>query len=129
MNWLAWDPRPFLGAALGAAVGAGVYRALLPSPEAPWAVGLGLGLGAFLTARDRSLLRGWVLGALALWASALAQATWQGDAATSWWSRVGAFHASLSLERLALHALGALLAGWLSARSIRAGSPKRVAGA
>lgn len=129
MNWLAWDPRPFLGSAVGAAAGTAAYRALLPSPEAPWALGLGMGLGAFLSARDRSLLRGWVLGALALWASALAQATWLGGASESWWNRVVAFHASLGLERLALHGLGALLAGWLGARTIRAGSPRRVAGA
>jgi hypothetical protein len=129
MNWLAWDARAFLGAIVGAAAGAAVYAGLLPEHEAPWIVGLGLGLGTAAAARDKSTVRGLVLGAVALWASALAQATWmpQGEGRT-WLAEVGDFHASLTAERVALHAFGCLLAGLLAARSLRAGAARRLAG-
>lgn len=130
MNWLAWDARAYLGAALGGVLGALGYAALLPAHEAPWLLGLGLGLGSLLAARDRSTLRGFVLGAAALWASALAQCLWHDAAGAGGLpSRLEAFHSTLTLERLALHALGALLAGWFAARSVRRGARRRVAGA
>lgn len=128
MNWLAWDARPFLGAAVGALGGGWAYAALLPGSEAPWLVGLGQGAGAFLLARDRSLLRGWVLGALALWASALAQCLVLPGPEEPLVARLAGFHDSLTFERVTLHALGALLAGWIGARCARLGSPHRVAG-
>lgn len=129
MNWLAWDARAFLGALVGTAVGAAVYAAFLPAHEAPWIVGLSLGLGTAAAARDKSTVRGIVLGATALWASALAQVTWmpQGGGRT-WLAEVGDFHASLTMERVALHAFGCLLAGLFAARSLRAGARRRLAG-
>lgn len=130
MNWLAWDPRAFLGAIAGAGVGAAVYAGLLPANEAPWIVGLGLGLGTMAVARDKSTLRGVVLGTAALWASALAQCTWAPlGGGRTWLAEVGDFHSSLTLSRVALHAFGCLLAGLLAARSLRAGARRRLAGA
>jgi hypothetical protein len=129
LDWLAFDRRPFLGAVAGAALGAGVYARLLPGHEAPWVVGLGLGLGTAALARDRSVIRGLVLGALALWASALAQAAWLPRAgAGSFLGEVGRFHETLDLPRLVGHAVGGLAAGWLAARSFTART-RRVAGA
>ena len=129
LNWLAFDARPFLGALLGAGLGAWVYAALLPEHEAVWLVGLGLGLGSAALARDRSFIRGLVLGSGALWASALAQCRWLPlSHAGSFLGEVAGFHATLDLARLASHAAGCLLGGWLAARSFFA-QTRRVAGA
>jgi len=129
VNWLAWDARAFLGAVVGAAAGAAAYAAILPPHEAPWIVGLGLGLGTAAMARDRSTIRGLVLGGAALWASALAQATWRPlSVGRSWLAEVADFHTTLTMERVALHAFGSLLAGLLAARSLRAGARRRLAG-
>ena len=129
MNWLAWDVRTF-GAALVGAVGGGfTYAAALPDHELTWLVGLGLGLATALVARDRSNLRGWVLGFAALWASAVAQClAIPGEPGRSFGAELLAFHESLGVERAALHVLGALAAGWLGARSLRPGAQRRLAG-
>jgi hypothetical protein len=128
LDWIAFDARASFGALLGAAVGAGLYAALLPTHEDVWLVGLALGVGTATFARDRSVIRGLVLGAVAAWASALAQCVWLplGEA-DSFLGELASFHTTLDAERLAAHAAGCLAGGWLAARSFFARA-RRVAG-
>ena len=130
MNWIAWDARPFAGATLGGAGGAWAMSWGAPEHIWPGLVSLGMGLGAAALARDQSRLRGWILGALSLWASAIAQVAWfpprPGEGLLA---GLAAFHETLTPALLVQHAAGCLAAGWLSARSLRRGTQRRVAGA
>jgi hypothetical protein len=128
LSWIAFDARPYAGALLGAVAGAALYGRLLPDHELPWLVGLGLGLGAASLARDRSVIRGLVLGALALWASALAQCVLHPEGDDGILAELAGFHGSLDGPRLLAHALGALVGGGLGARSLFS-RRRRVAGA
>jgi hypothetical protein len=128
LSWLAFDARPWAGALLGAVGGAALYGRLLPEHELPCLVGLGLGVGAASLARDRSVIRGLVLGAVALWASALAQCVLHPEGDDGLLAELAHFHDTLDGPRLLGHALGSLVGGWLAARSLFT-RRRRVAGA
>ena len=130
MNWLAFDPRSYLGALIGGVVGFFAYRAGLDAGwAAPWLVGLGIGLGCALVTRERSTLRGLVLACAAGWAAALAQVSLVPVAPGAGLGEgIVGFHATLDATALTLHLLGIAAAFLLGRTSLRPGATTRVAG-
>ncbi|MDA1194811.1 MAG: hypothetical protein O2894_06470 [Planctomycetota bacterium] len=128
MNWLAWDPRSYGGAALGALLGACAYLLLRDSGfDEPWLVGLALGLGCALMTRERSGLRGIVLACTTAWlAAGLTVAA--AAPAEGWVGGMASFHASLALPELTRHLVGIAAACLLGRTSLRRGASDRVAG-
>jgi len=125
VNWLGWSTRAFLGALVGALLGALAYHeALVRSLDIPWVVGLVTGLGAFLSAPDRSGPRGLIIGTLAVWVAWAVQGRFEP------FSRAGLFdfHETLGPRRLASF-IGCGAAAFLLARtSIRPDARRRIAG-
>ena len=59
MNWLAWDRRAYLGTAIGAVVGFLLLGVLAHQGwNAPWVVGVSMGLGCAALTQEKSSLRG-----------------------------------------------------------------------
>lgn len=129
MNWLAFDARAMAGAALGCALA--VLSALHVEGFAatlPWSTGLLAGLGCAAFAKDRSTPRGLVVGVLATWTGALADAL-TSRAADGLGEAVSSFHTSLTPERAGAWALGFAAAALLGGRALKRGAHQRMAGA
>jgi len=127
VNWLAWDTRSYLGAALGGVVGFFLFRAGLGADWfAPWLIGVGIGLGCALITRERSGLRGVVLACIAAWAAALAQVVLVSGGGL--WEGIVGFHATLDLPTFLAH-LGGIVGAFVFGRtSFRGDAQDRVAG-
>ena len=131
MNWIAWDPRSYGGALLGAGAGVLAFGTLLQHGwNLPWIVGLLMGLGCALVTQERSSMRGVVLAIGAAWVSAAAQVYYAPPAGTDGMIAGHVqFHTTLSGPTL-LANLGSMLAALLFGRSaLRRGARTRLAGA
>ena len=74
MNWIAWDTRSYLGAALGGVAGFLAFGALYDAGYfLPWIVGLCVGLGCALVTKEISTMRGAMLAIGATWTAAAAR--------------------------------------------------------
>ncbi len=124
MNWLGLGRLAFLAAALGAVFGSVAYAAALAGGwDAPYLVGLAMGLGAWLASSDKSGMRGLLMAAAAIWVAAIVQ------------TRIGAyagggllgFHETLTTGRLVAFAacgMTAFVVGRTSARGGDAALPR-----
>lgn len=121
MNWLGLDLRAFAAAIVGCVLGFFTYGYLMHAlgMESPWVIGLMVGGATALGSSSRSKMRGLVVGTLALWTAASAQAlnAAQTPAHGIVDGLVG-FHATLDLVRLAQLTIGTLLAIGLGALSL-----------
>ena len=126
MNWLGLTWAAFVATLVGALVGGVAYAAALASGwDAPYVVGIAMGLGTLVASPDKSGMRGLVVASIAIWVAALVQAhigPFKG-------AGIFGFHATLTAGRLAAFA-GCGLAAFLLARSsARRDAPQRTAGA
>lgn len=125
MNWLGWSTRAFVCALAGALLGAVLYdQPLARSFDAPWLVGLGMGIGAFAGAPDRSGMRGLLVATMSIWGA------WAVQARVPPYDRAGlfGFHETLNVRRcLAFVACGAV-AFFFARASIRSDARRRAAG-
>ena len=131
MNWIAWAPKSYGGALLGAIVGFFAFGALSGAGfYAPWIVGLLIGLGCAAITLEKSGMRGLVLAIAAAWVSAMAQVHYMPIAGTTGMiDGLTQFHAALSGTDLLLH-LASVAAAFLFGRtSLRPGARQRLAGA
>ena len=127
MSWLAWDPRAYLGALVGAVAAWFAFGAMLDAGHfAPWLFGALAGLGAAALTREKTLVRGFILAALATWTAAVAQALAQGQGI---WRGMIHFHEFLTPDRFALYAIGFTVALFLGGTSLHPGATKRALGA
>ncbi|MDB4946772.1 MAG: hypothetical protein JWP97_6306 [Labilithrix sp.] len=126
MNWLGMTWAAFAAALAGALLGGIAYAAALASGwDAPYLVGIGMGLGTLVGSPDRSGMRGLLVATGAIWVAALVQA------------RIGrfadagilGFHTTLTASRIAAFAGCALIAFLLGRTSARRDAPQRAAGA
>lgn len=125
MNWLGWSTRAFLCAVVGALLGAVLYdQALARSFDAPWLVGLGMGLGACAGAPDRSDLRGLLVATMSIWGA------WAVQARVPPYSSAGlfGFHETLNARRFLAFVACAAAAFLLARTSIRSDARRRIAG-
>jgi hypothetical protein len=126
VNWLGWSTRAMLGALAGIVLGGVLYAYLLARGwDAPFAVGVLGGLGAFLLSPDRSGLRALLVTTMAIWGGAIAQ-SFAGP-----YRGIGVlgFHDTLTPTRFALYCASGLAAFLLARSSIRRDARKRTAGA
>ena len=126
MNWLGMTWVAFLATLLGGMLGGVAYAAALASGhDAPYLVGIGMGLGTMLGSPDKSGMRGLLVATTALWVAALVQANigpFKG-------AGVFGFHTTLTVGRFAAFA-GCFLAAFVLGRtSARRDAPQRAAGA
>ena len=135
MNWLAWDTRSYLGAALGAALGWWLFHALLDGGAfgaelfAPWTLGLGMGLGCALVTKERSGLRGVVLACATAWLAAVAHVLVRPPAPDAGLlDGLLAFHTVLDPVTLLEHLAGIAGAFLFGRTSFRPDAQDRVAG-
>ncbi len=127
MNWLAWDPRAYLGALVGAVAAWFAFGALLEAGHfAPWLFGVLVGVGAAALTREKTLVRGFILAALATWTAAVAQALAQGQGI---WHGLVHFHEFLTPSSFALYALGFAVALFVGGTSFHRGATTRPLGA
>ncbi|HSO34805.1 MAG TPA: hypothetical protein VLT33_19860 [Labilithrix sp.] len=125
MNWLGLRAVALLGAILGGLLGGVAYAAALASGwDAPYLVGLAMGLGAMLGSPDRSGMRGLLIATAAIWVAAIVQ-TRIGPYASA---GILGFHATLTAARVAAFAGCALTAFLLARTSARRNAPVRAAG-
>ncbi len=125
MNWLGWSTRAFVGAVLGALAGAWMYHyALARACDAAWLVGLGMGLGTFVGAPDRSSMRGLLVASLAIWGA------WGVQAGVDPYSNAGlfGFYRTLTVRRFGSFAACAAAAFLFARTSINPNARRRVAG-
>jgi hypothetical protein len=89
-----------------------------------------MGLGCAALTQERSGLRGWLLGAAAMWVSAAAQSHHGPPAPTEdFLAAMAHFHRTLTLDRVLLHLVGAAVGGILGATSFHRRARRRAAGA
>ena len=125
MNWLGLRTAALLGAILGAILGGVAYSAALARGwDAPYLVGIAMGLGVRLASPDRSGMRGLLIAAGAVWAAAFVQ-TRVGPHASA---GLFGFHATLTPSRIASFAGCALVAFVLARTSARRNASVRAAG-
>lgn len=125
MNWLGLTLQTFLGALLGALLGSVLFAWVsIQGVDAPYLVGPCTGLGAMLVAKDRSVLRGVFIAALALWACAITQSLVGPYAGT----KVIELSRTLSVARGAMFVGGMLVGGLLGSSSLRKGAKERLIG-
>ena len=131
MNWIAWDPKSYGGALLGAIGGFFAFGALAGAGfYAPWIVGLLIGLGCAAITLETSGMRGMVLAIAAAWVSALADVHYVPIAGASGMVEgLLEFHAALSGTHLWLHLASMLAAFLLGRTSLRPSARRRLAGA
>jgi hypothetical protein len=129
MNWLGFDARAMSGAILGCALAVllGLHDETLRA-FLPWSTGLVAGLGCAALARDRNGPRGLVVGALATWTAALADAV-MSQSARGLPEAISVFHTTLTPSRVLAYVLGFAVAVWVGGRSLRRGAAQRIAGA
>jgi hypothetical protein len=126
MNWLGWSWVAFFGALLGAAVGVLAFAvAANHGVDAPYAIGISIGLGAASTSPDRSGLRGIIFATFAVWVAAIAQ-NYVGPFAGR---GVLSLHETLTPPRLLAFVACAVAAWLLASTSFRPSARKRIAGA
>jgi hypothetical protein len=129
MNWIGWSRGAILGALFGCVAGFFAYGALLRmSWEAPWIVGIAAGAAAAIGSLDQSMMRGLLIGTVAVWTAAIAQVVYlpphPGGGIVH---GLTVFHETLTLQRFLLFAACAAAAILLGAKSLRS-STIRVAG-
>lgn len=126
MNWLGLTWMAFFATILGGMIGGIAYAAALASGwDAPYVVGIGMGLGTLAASPDKSGMRGLVVASTAIWVAALVQAhigPFKG-------AGILGFHATLTAGRLAAFAGCGLIAFLLGRTSARRDAPQRTAGA
>lgn len=125
MNWLGWSTRAIVGALLGALLGAvGYHYALVRAFDAPWLVGIGTGLGAFLGSPDRSGMRGLLVATFAIWVA------WGVQVRVPPFADAGlfGFYRTLTPGRLLAFATCGAAAFLLARSSVRRSARHRVAG-
>lgn len=130
MNWIGTSWRALLAALVGCALGFVAYGVLAArSIEAPWAVGVAAGGAAAVVSVDRSVMRGLVVGTMAIWSAAAAQVHVHPPMhGASLLQGLAAFHATLTWGRGLSFLVCALAAVVLGAASIRRSARERVAG-
>lgn len=126
MNWFSISGRTILVAAIAAALGFAAYGALLDRGlEAPWVIALATGVAAALASRGTNLMRGLVVGTLAVWCAAAAQVYFcpisAGDPV---WRGLLRFHETLTPGRLVAYLATAAIAIVLGMRSPFAATPQ-----
>jgi len=126
MNWLAFDPRAY-GAALAGCLLAILLASVAPplAGSPPWLTGLLGGLACAAAARDRSGLRGLVVGVMATWIAAIDAAS-RRDLPLA--ESLLALHATLAPIDVAAYTLGLASACLLARSSLRSGAAARPAG-
>jgi len=125
MNWLGLGAIALLGAILGGLLGSVAYAAAIASGwDAPYLVGIAMGLGAMLGSPDRSGMRGLLVATAAIWVAAIVQAHIGPHASAG----ILGFHATLTTARVAAFAACALTAFLLARTSTRRNAPVRTAG-
>ena len=126
MNWLGLTWTAFVATVIGGMLGGIAYAAALASGwDAPYVVGIGMGLGTMFASPDRSGMRGLLVATAAIWVAALVQANigpFKG-------AGVFGFHATLTVGRIAAFAGCGLVAFLLGRTSARRDAPQRAAGA
>ena len=130
MNWLAFEPKSYLGALIGGVLAFFAFRAGVEADVfMPWLMGVGIGLGCALVTKERSGLRGIVLACATGWAAAIAQVSLMPvSPGASLGEGILRFHETLSVQALALHLIGIAAAFLLGRTSLRPGATTRVAG-
>ncbi len=119
MNWFSISPRTVAAALIAAALGFVAYGVLLHrGVEAPWIFALATGVAASLGSRGKNLMRGLVVGTIAVWCAAAAQAYFRPISAGEPVLRgLARFHETVTLGRLAAYAATAAIAVVLGMRS------------
>jgi hypothetical protein len=119
VNWFSISGRTMLAATIAAALGFLAYGALLAHGlEAPWIVALLTGVAASLASRGKNLMRGLVVGTIAVWCAAAAQAHFLPIAAGEpVWLGLVHFHETVTPARLFAYLAAAVVAVGLGMRS------------
>lgn len=126
MNWLGLTWAAFVAMIVGGLLGGVAYAAALASGwDAPYVVGIGMGLGVMLGSPDKSGMRGLLVAAGAIWVATLVQAHIGPFKAAG----ILGFHATLTAGRIAAFAGCGLAAFLLGRSSARRDAPQRAAGA
>jgi hypothetical protein len=125
MNWLGLRTMALVAAVLGALLGGVAYAAALASGwDAPYLVGIAMGVATLLASPDKSGMRGLLVATAAIWGAAIVQ-TQIGPFAAAGLLR---FHTTLTTARLAAFAGCGLAAFVLARTSARRDAPLRAAG-
>lgn len=116
MNWLGIRLPVLLVVLPSAAFGGGLFAWLLTRGiDAPYLVGIVVGVGAAAVSRERSGMRGVWCGVFSVWAGAIAQRLAGPYASVSLFG----FASTLTWGRAALFSLGAALAAAVGSRGLR----------
>jgi len=124
MNWLGLSFRAFAAALTSCLIGFFVYGYVVRATgaEAPWMIGLLAGGATALASSTRSTMRGLIIGTLALWTAAAAQAYYTTLVPGGIVNGLVELHATLTLARFAQFTVCALLAIGLGGLAV---SPRR----
>jgi hypothetical protein len=128
MNWMGFSVRAFMAALVGCALGFVLFGfCYTRGYEAEWVVGVIAGgfVGALST--DKSIMRGLIVGTMAVWTAALAQVVYVDRRSPM--EGLVRFHETLTPWRFVLHLLCAGVAIALAATSFQRGARRRILGA
>jgi len=121
MNWLAVEFAGGLGLLLGGVGAWLVYGALAAhGVEAAWLVGVVMGGGTALLARERSGMRAVIVTGIAAWTAAMAQMHFVTPVPGGLVDAARGFHATVTITRVLSFAACMMAAFWIGKGSVRA---------